>query len=204
MDSFEISLFDKIDGCYVCGHDAPVIETYKDDFATVIYDNPFYLDRSYGNPLFLPTLDIHDNEEFCIENLYDNALDDGPMLLNHYDYDILESGLGRVSTLISSPTSLESDQSFSMKVKSVFGRVSTLGRNPTILELDRNYVLVGHEKHALCDSYIIDFVHDAIENYFERGKFGCRNFHVTKHLSYDESFKVVLLLPTYACYFVLS
>src|SRR4051812_21801359 len=40
-------------------------------------------------------------------------------------------------------------------------------------------VLVGHEQHDLCDSYILDFVHDATENYFERGKFG-QNFHVTK------------------------
>ena len=44
-------------------------------------------------------------------------------------------------------------------------------------------VPVGHEQHDLCDSYILDVVHDATENYFERGKFGCRNFHVTKHLS---------------------
>src|SRR3954467_11683030 len=41
-------------------------------------------------------------------------------------------------------------------------------------------VLVGHEQHDLCDSYILDVVHDATENYFERGKFGCRNFHATK------------------------
>ena len=41
-------------------------------------------------------------------------------------------------------------------------------------------VLVGHEQHDLCDIYILDVVHDATENYFERGKFGCRNFHVTK------------------------
>src|SRR4051812_17894822 len=41
-------------------------------------------------------------------------------------------------------------------------------------------VLVGHEQHDLCDSYILDVVHDATKNYFERGKFGCRNFHVTK------------------------
>src|SRR3954470_10660586 len=37
-------------------------------------------------------------------------------------------------------------------------------------------VLAGHEQHALCDSYILDVVHDATENYFERGKPGCRNF----------------------------
>ena len=41
-------------------------------------------------------------------------------------------------------------------------------------------VLVGHEQHDLCDSYILDVLHDATENYIERGKFGCRNFHVTK------------------------
>ena len=41
-------------------------------------------------------------------------------------------------------------------------------------------VLVGHEQHDFCDSYILDVVHDTTENYFERGKFGCRNFHVTK------------------------
>src|SRR3954466_986018 len=41
-------------------------------------------------------------------------------------------------------------------------------------------VLVGHEQHALCDNYILDVVHDATKNYFERGKFDCRNFHVTK------------------------
>src|ERR1044071_1722861 len=36
-------------------------------------------------------------------------------------------------------------------------------------------VLVGHEQHDLCDSYILDAVHDATENYFERGKYDCRN-----------------------------
>src|SRR3954470_13708949 len=41
-------------------------------------------------------------------------------------------------------------------------------------------VLVGHGQHDLCDSYILDVVHDATENYFERGKFGSRNLHVTK------------------------
>ena len=41
-------------------------------------------------------------------------------------------------------------------------------------------VFVGHEQRDLCDSYILDIVHDATENYFERGKFCCRNFHVTK------------------------
>ena len=41
-------------------------------------------------------------------------------------------------------------------------------------------MLVDHEKHALCDSYIVEFAHVATESYYERGKYGCRNFHVTK------------------------
>ena len=60
--------------------------------------------------------------------------------------------------------------------------ISTLGKtcegfNPTIFELDRNYVFIDHEKNALCDSYIVEFIHEATENYYERGKYGCRSFH---------------------------
>ena len=39
---------------------------------------------------------------------------------------------------------------------------------------------VDRDKHALRDTYIVEFVHDATENYYERGKYGCWNFHVTK------------------------
>ena len=62
------------------------------------------------------------------------------------------------------------------------------------------HVLVGHEQHDLCDSYILDVVHDTTENYFERGKLGCRNFHVTKTpLSFLKALKVLLFcLPTSA------
>ena len=53
IDSFETSLFDKND--------------------LVIYDNPCYIDKSYDNPLFVPTIEIHVNEELGLESLYDNA-----------------------------------------------------------------------------------------------------------------------------------
>ena len=35
-------------------------------------------------------------------------------------------------------------------------------------------------KHMFCDSYIVEFAFDPICNYYERGKYGCRNLHVTK------------------------
>ena len=41
-------------------------------------------------------------------------------------------------------------------------------------------VLVDHEKPVLCDNYIVEFVHDATENYYKRGKYGWRSFYFTK------------------------
>ena len=35
----------------------------------------------------------------------------------------------------------------------------------TILELNKNYVFEDHEKHVLCDSYIVEFVQHAIGNF---------------------------------------
>ena len=50
--------------------------------------------------------------------------------------------------------------------------------NPTILEECQLCMHVDHEKKMLCDSYIVEF--DPTYNYYERGKYGCRNFHVIK------------------------
>ena len=36
-------------------------------------------------------------------------------------------------------------------------------------------MLVDHEKNALRDGYIVEFIHDAIENYYEGGTYACRN-----------------------------
>ena len=33
------------------------------------------------------------------------------------------------------------------------------------------YMLMHHEKNALCDSYIVEFIHDATENCYERGTY---------------------------------
>jgi hypothetical protein len=36
-----------------------------------------------------------------------------------------------------------------------------------------NYFMhVAHDKNVLCDSYIVNFIHDATESYYERGKHG--------------------------------
>ena len=43
---------------------------------------------------------------------------------------------------------------------------------------DDTYAIIDHEKNALCDSYIVIFLHDVTENYYERGTYAftyCNN-----------------------------
>ena len=52
--------------------------------------------------------------------------------------------------------------------------------NPTILEYYKTFMHVDHEESILYDSYIVEFDYDPTCNYYERGKYGYRNLHVTK------------------------
>ena len=45
-------------------------------------------------------------------------------------------------------------------------------------------MLVDHEKDALCDGYIVEFIHDATENYYEGGTYACRNCNNIKFPPY--------------------
>ena len=79
------------------------------------------------------------------------------------------------------PTYLENVQSYEIFNKSGFGEVMTLVNvNPTILKECQLCMHVDHVEKILCDSYIVEFEYDPTCNYYERGKYGCRNFHVTK------------------------
>ena len=79
------------------------------------------------------------------------------------------------------PTYLESVQSCEFFDKSWFGQIATLvDVNPTILEECQLCMHVDHEEQFFYDSYIVEFDYGPTCNYYERGKYGCRNFHVTK------------------------
>ena len=78
------------------------------------------------------------------------------------------------------PTTLENDQSYEIFDKSGLGEVMTLFDDPTILEECQLCMHVDHVENILCDSYIVEFHYYPTCNYYERGKYGCRNFHVTK------------------------
>jgi hypothetical protein len=199
-NSLSLTLFDcppclpKEDECYVPVDSLeifPMSKTCENNYATVTYDNPCYFDKSYVNPLFVADIEMHGTKEFCLEKVYDKALDDGPMLLDNINCTTNENGIGEVLTLSSSPISFDIDQSSCYKIVTC-GFESF---NPTICELDKIYVFVDHEKHALCDSYIVEFIHDATENYYERGKYGCRNFHGAKTPLY--MLKILKLLLFY-------
>ena len=43
------------------------------------------------------------------------------------------------------------------------------------VESNKISMLVDHEKNALCDSYIVEFIHDATENCYEGGTYACTN-----------------------------
>jgi hypothetical protein len=44
-------------------------------------------------------------------------------------------------------------------------------KNIAYAESNKFSMLVDHEKNALCDSYIVEFIHDATEKYYERGTY---------------------------------
>ena len=52
--------------------------------------------------------------------------------------------------------------------------------NPTILEECQLCMHVDHVENMLRDSYFVEFSYDPTCNYYEREKYGGRNFHVTK------------------------
>ena len=79
------------------------------------------------------------------------------------------------------PTYLDFDQSYEIFDKSGFGEVMTLVNvNPTILEECQLCMHVDCVENILCDSYFVEFAYYPTCNYYERGKYDCRNFHVTK------------------------
>ena len=47
--------------------------------------------------------------------------------------------------------------------------------NPTILEECQLCIHMDHFKNMFCDSYIVKFIHDATENYYEGKTYASRN-----------------------------
>ena len=48
------------------------------------------------------------------------------------------------------------------------------------VESNKIYMLGDHENNALCDIYIVEFIHDATENYYESGTYASTYFNNIK------------------------
>ena len=142
---------------------ANIMQIYK------IGDDNFVMSATYCNDH-----NLGDNASYDLQNLFKPH--------DEYVCNNIESGFERVSTLgKNNPTYLESVQSCENFDKNGFGEVMTLVHvNPTILEYYKTFMHVDHEEKFLYDSYIIEFDYDPTCNYYESGKYDCRNFHLTK------------------------
>jgi hypothetical protein len=67
-------------------YENPCYDECETENSMVLYDNPCYYDETNNAPLLFNNATselIDDNEECCLNMLYDNALDDGPMLIDN-------------------------------------------------------------------------------------------------------------------------
>ena len=64
------------------------------------------------------------------------------------------------------------------------------------VESNKISMLVDHEKNSLCDGYIVEFIHDSTENYYEGGIYACRNCNNIK-------FPLYVLIVSKLCLFCL-
>ena len=59
--------------------------------------------------------------------------------------------------------------------------LTTIDENKFVyVESSKVSMQVDREKNALCASYIVEFIHDATENYYEGGIYACRNCYNIK------------------------
>ena len=73
-------------------------KTCDNSYAIVIHDNP----------IFVPKFKMHSTKEFCLENVYDKALDDAPILNDQSScYIIVKSGFEGFN-----PTIFELDKNY--------------------------------------------------------------------------------------------
>src|SRR3989337_2851702 len=137
-------------------------------------DDNFVMSTTYCNDH-----DWGDNASYDLENLFKPH---DEYVIDNNVCNTIKSGLGIASTLGNNdPTTLENYRSYEFFDKSGFGEVITLvDVNPTILEDYNFFMHVDHRENIVHDSYIIEFDYDPTCNYYERGKYGCRNLHVTK------------------------
>jgi hypothetical protein len=109
-------------------------------------------------------------DEYTLRNSCSLACDDTKPLV----YDGYDEGYN----IFSSPT-FEEKISYDYNMPPAFDDYGdennySVESAPTIVHMGsiNSCTLVAHDREALCDSYIVNSIHDATESYYERGKHG--------------------------------
>ena len=91
-------------------------------------------------------------------------------MLHFYDLDNDDNATYDLENLFG--TNSENDDMESSKLGDD-GIANTLPISDVIIDSSfaskNTFLHVDHDENALCDSYIVEFIHDATENYYERG-----------------------------------
>jgi hypothetical protein len=110
-------------------------------------------------------------DEYALRNSCSLACDDTkPLVYDGYDDEY---------NIFSSPT-IEEKIRYDYNMLPIFddygdGNKYSVESAPTTIvhvESFNSFMHVAHDREALCDSYIVNFIHDAIKSYYERRKHG--------------------------------
>jgi hypothetical protein len=172
--------------------DVPMPVTYSSDHdwekhSTFDIENLFGTNSEndgVNNCYTISAIHVHSNDdtftnEHTLEDIYSIAYDDTiPPVYDDYndEYDIF------------SPPTVEKKISYDYNMPPIFNDYGDENNSdsyfvefaPTTINKN-DYVHVGsinsfmhmaHDKNILCDSYIVNYIHDATESYYEKGKHG--------------------------------
>jgi hypothetical protein len=160
--------------------DVPMPVTYVSDHdwekhSTFDIENLFGTNSKVNNCCTISTIHVpsYDDmfDEYALRNSCSLACDDTKPLV----YDGYHDGYN----IFGSPT-FEEKISYDYNVPPVFddygdeNNYSVESAPTTIVHVGsiNSFMHVAHDRGALCDSYIVSYMHDATESYYERGKHG--------------------------------
>jgi hypothetical protein len=161
-------------------HDVSMPVTYVSDHdwekhSTFDIENLFGTNSKINNCCTISTIHVpsYDDmfDEYALQNSCSLAYDDTkPLVYDGYDDEY---------NIFISPTFKEKI-SYDYNMPPIFNDYGdeynySLETAPTtIVHVGsiNSFMHVAHDRGALCDSYIINFIHDATESYYERGKHG--------------------------------
>ena len=108
-----------------------------------------------------PSFDERSYYDEILRPIYDDYCDDTYAIKNNYNHETFHLDLN-----------FQSHDSYFFE----FAPPTTMNeKNFSYLENSKISMLMNHVKSALCDIYIVEFIHDATENYYEGGTYACRN-----------------------------